>query len=73
MFAATTSASVLDMETDVCFFEKAVSGKYVLGPIMTKKQPVVLLLSSIVGISEAPLTAFFNWVPHECFKLMVQG
>jgi hypothetical protein len=45
MFAATTSASVLETDTDVCFFENAVSGKYVLGPMRTRKQPVVLLLS----------------------------
>ena len=45
MFAATTSASVLEIDTEVCFFEKAVNGKYVLGPMRTKKQPVVLLLS----------------------------
>ena len=45
MFAATTSASALDAETDACCLEKAVSGKHVLGPIKTKKQPVVLLLS----------------------------
>ena len=45
IFAATTSDSVLDIDTDVCFFENAVNGKYVFGPISTRKQPVVLRLS----------------------------
>ena len=45
MFAATTSDSVLDIDTEVCFFENAVNGKYVLGPMSTRKPPVVLRLS----------------------------
>ena len=45
IFAATTSDSVLDMDTDACFLENAVNGKYVLGPISTRKQAVVLRLS----------------------------
>ena len=44
-FALTTSLSVLDIATAVCFLLNAVSGKYVLGPTRTNKQPLVDRLS----------------------------
>ena len=41
--AATNSASGVEWDTAVCFFERACIGKHVSDPDMTKNAPLVLL------------------------------
>ena len=72
-FALTTSLSVLDIATAVCFLLNAVSGKYVLGPTRTNKQPLVDRLSyspawsasansqSLHSLTLSPMKALCLW------------